>query len=125
MYILKNKIWLFCVLIFGLHQVSQKILCWNFDFFDSYLDPFLFIPILLGLVLQERILITNRFFNNFSSTSYHFSLFEIFVITAFFAILFEEGISRWVPNFTKDYWDYIAYFSGAIIFHFFINTPKI
>lgn len=121
MYVLKNKTWLCCVLLFGLHQISQKLIHWNFDLFDNYLDPFLSIPILLGLVLQERIFIIDRFFNTFSSTSYYFSILETLIITTFFAIIFEEGFSRWSPNFTKDYWDYLAYAGGALIFYFFIN----
>lgn len=100
---------------------------------DNYLDPLLGIPILLGLVLVER-----RFFMKiFSKTKtkltgkslinpsrnimYTFSFFETSVVVIALSILFEEGFPRWFEGFTKDYFDYLAYLLGGLLFYFFIN----
>lgn len=116
-----NKVWIACLLLLSLHQFIQKVLCWDLGFIDHYLDPFLGMPCLLGLMLQERRFLIDKYFKAFKPTHYHFSILEIFVTTACFAILFEEGFSRWSAHFTKDYYDYLAYAGGAFIFYYFIN----
>lgn len=119
--ILRNKIWISCTFLLIVHQIMQKLLHWDLGFIDAYLDPFLSMPFLLGLILQERRCLIVKYFNTFKPSHYHFSILEITVATTCFAILFEEGFPRWSIHFTKDYWDYLAYMSGALIFYFFIN----
>lgn len=111
------------MILFGWHQISQYLLGCKFLFFDNYLDPILSIPCLLGLVLQERRFLL-FFLDKQKGKNYRFSLFEVIVITLFLSILFEEGFPRWSKSFTKDYWDYIAYFLGGAIFYFFINKNE-
>ena len=123
MAILQNRVWLGCLFLLGLHQMTQKILAYKLALFDNYLDTFLSMPILLGLILQERQFLITRFFRPNQQTNYQFSILEIIIATTFFAIIFEEGFPKWSPYFTKDYWDYLAYFSGALVFYFFINRP--
>lgn len=125
MRVLKNKTWISCTLLFVAHQISQKLLNWDLGFINHYLDPFLCIPILLGLILQERIFLIDKYFNSYRPMDYRFSLLEIVVATTCFAILFEEGFPKWSIHFTKDYWDYLAYVSGGAIFYFFINEERI
>lgn len=121
MQILRNKAWLSCVGLLIIHQILQKIFAWKVVILDNYLDAFLSIPILMGLILEERQFLINKFFGRKRQIKYHFSAIEIIVSTLFFALIFEEGFPRWSPHFTKDYWDYLAYFSGALIFYRFIN----
>jgi len=133
MKVLKNPFWLVCVILFTLHQVAQKSLGWNFWWADNYLDPLLGIPILLGLVLAERRFFIKKFLANRNASPtknstntrhnklYTFSIFEISVVVVALSIIFEEGFPRWVEGFTKDYFDYLAYFVGALLFYFFIN----
>ena len=133
MEVLKNPFWLTFATLFTLHQIAQKMLGWSFWWMDNYLDPLLGIPILLGLVLVER-----RFFMKiFSRTKttltgkslinpsrnimYTFSFFETSVVVIALSILFEEGFPRWFEGFTKDYFDYLAYLLGGLLFYFFIN----
>ena len=133
MEVLKNPFWLTFATLFTLHQIAQKMLGWSFWWMDNYLDPLLGIPILLGLVLVER-----RFFMKiFSKTKtkltgkslinpsrnimYTFSFFETSVVVIALSILFEEGFPRWFEGFTKDYFDYLAYLLGGLLFYFFIN----
>ncbi len=124
MQILRNKIWISCVLLLVLHQVAQKILYWEILFIDNYLDSFLSMPILLGVILQERQFLITKYFNSKKQESYSFSILETAIATIFFAIIFEEGFPKWSASFTKDYWDYLAYFSGALVFYFFINKAS-
>jgi len=118
MKIFRNPAWLLCVFLFGIHQFFQKILGWNFPLFDSYLDPLLCLPIFMGMMLFER-----RFFlrkRNYNKV-YTFPVLETIVIGIVLSIIFEEGFSRWSNKFTKDYFDYVFYFVGALFFYFFIN----
>lgn len=119
MSVFQNPAWLFCVLLFVIHQFFQKILGWNFAVVDSYLDPLLCLPIFMGMMLAER-----RFFlkkRNYNKV-YTFSILETIVIGVVLSIIFEEGFPRWSDQLTKDYFDYVFYFVGALFFYFFINT---
>ena len=119
--VFKNKFWVSCVLLLILHQITQKMLNFNLGCLDNYLDTLLCMPILLGLLLQERQFIIAKFFKPTSQKNYHFSILEITLATILFAIIFEEGFPKWSIYFTKDYWDYVAYLIGALLFYFFIN----
>jgi len=124
MEVLKNKVWIACTALLVLHQIFQKIVKWNWSFIDNYADPFLGIPILLGVLLQERKYILSRYFKDQYNENYQLSVLEIIVATIFFTILFEEGFPRWSASFTKDYWDYLAYGSGSFVFYYFINNQN-
>lgn len=121
MQVLQNKIWLSSLLLLVIHQITQKVFAWNLGLIDGYLDPFLSMPILLGLVLQERQFLMTKYFSSNKQTKYHFSILDVIIATIFFAVIFEEGFPKWSIHFTKDYWDYVAYFNGALVFYFFIN----
>ncbi len=111
------------MLLFGAHQIAQYGLFINIPFLDNYADPFLGIPCLLGLVLIERSFFLDIYVNRQIAKDYRFSVLEVIVITTVLSILFEEGFSRWSNHFTKDYWDYLGYFLGAVVFLAFINKP--
>lgn len=119
--VFKNKFWVCCVLLLVTHQITQKIMGCNLGWGDNYLDALLCIPILLGLILQERQFIIAKYVKPTSQKNYHFSILEITLATLFFAIIFEEVFPKWSIYFTKDYWDYLAYCIGAFLFYFFIN----
>ncbi len=116
---LLHPFWIISCSLFIIHQITQKLFLWNLTWLDSYLDPLLCMPILLGLILAERRFILKH--NNM----YTFSLFEVLVITLALGIVFEEGFPKWSNQFTKDYMDYFFYFVGALLFHFFINKKPL
>lgn len=124
MQVWRNKVWVSCCVILGLHQITQKVLGYNLGILDNYLDPFLGMPILLGLLLQERQFLLTRFFSLQKPIKYKFSILETIITTLFFAIIFEEGFPKWSVQFIKDYLDYLAYGCGALIFYNFINTKE-
>lgn len=104
-----------------MHQIIQKVFDYDLGIFDDYLDPFLGMPILLGLILQERQFLLTKILSSKNPIKYQFSILEITIATVFFALIFEEGFPRWSPYFTKDYWDYLVYASGTLLFYIFIN----
>jgi len=115
------KIWIACIGLFLVHQFSQKYLHWNCYFLDSFLDPFLSMPILLGGIQLERTFFLHKFKRLPPTITYQFTLLEIGVLSLFFSLLFEEGFPYWSEHFTRDYWDYFAYFLGSCFFWFFRN----
>ena len=110
-----TKVWWGFVGLLLAHQLTQKWLGWQLPFLDNYLDPFLSIPILLGAILAERNFILQKFNGKEKNTIYQYSIFEIIICSLFFALLFEEGFPSWSKNFTRDVWDYLAYFLGVCI----------
>jgi len=108
-----TKTWWGCLVLLLAHQITQKWLGWQLPFLDNYLDPFLSIPILLGAIVAERNLFIQHFLRPKERYIYKLSIFEIIVLSIFFALVFEEGFSHWSDNFTRDNWDYLAYFLGT------------
>ena len=121
--ILKSKFWWLAVIAFGLHQLLEKGMNRSIPVLDNYLDPLLSMPILLGLILQERQLFLNRYVSGYRK-NYRFTALETGTITLFFAIIFEEIFPGLSPYFTRDWLDYIAYFVGAVYFYYLINQPS-
>lgn len=111
---LRHPAFVLSALLFLLHQVTEKLMGWRIPWADSYLDNLLCFPILLTGLLAER-----RWWKK--DDSYTFSLFEIIIITAVLSWVFEFLFPKWSPGFTTDYWDVVAYFTGAMLFNFFIN----
>ena len=121
MQVWQNKIWIGCILLLLAHQISQKILAWQCPFLDSYLDPFLSMPILLGGVLWERRFFLSQYYPVKEKEVYQFSLFEILLLSTFFALVFEVGFPYWSEKFKYDSFDVLAYFLGSLLFYLFIN----
>ena len=112
----QNKILWACVALFMLHQFSQKLLHWDWPFFDSYLDPFLCMPLVFSLFLLERQWLWG--------ISTRLSILDTFLFSIILMVLFEWVFPMLHSGFTADYYDLIAYSLGSIFFYFFIN-PKL
>lgn len=109
--------WFIGFLIVALgHQIAQKLLHVNFPFADSYLDPILFLPILLHLLLWERRYIWKK------GLSYKFTWREIFSVFLIVSIFAEYFFPIWSSSFTRDYWDVLCYAAGAVFFGLFLNS---
>lgn len=113
-----QKMWVVAIAIFLLHQLLQKILRLPVPIADQYLDPFLSMPILLGAFTFGNPLLGIKI------PIKQLKAWEIGCITLAFAILFEEGFPAWSGNFHKDLMDYPMYFSGAIVFYFWMNDKN-
>ena len=110
--------WFICAIILAItHQFTQKVLDIQISMFDSFLDPLLFIPILLHLILWEQ-----RFM--FGKGPYYvLSGTQIISILVLVSVLCEYGFPRWSGAFTSDYLDIVCYSAGAFIFGNWLNSP--
>ncbi len=106
-----SRRWIFwsSFLLFLLHQLLQKGFGIHLPFLHAYLDPFLSMPILLGLLDWER-----RWRYGWRPLQ----AWEIAVLTLLFSVLFEWAFPRWNAAFTADYWDVPAYAAGALLYSF-------
>ena len=102
------------LLAFLAHQLSQKLLGARVPLLDGYLDPFLSIPLLLGLAAAEQRWLGWRGANE------AFDPVEVAAMTTALAVLFEEGFPRIDPTRqTRDVWDYAAYAAGGVAYWWF------
>lgn len=111
--ILFSPIFIIVTLLLLIHQVVQKILLINVPFIDSYADDFLAMPFVLSVFLMEQFFWNRR--------TKKLTTFEVVTFTTVFAIFFEEIVPNWNSNYTKDYWDYLAYTLGSIFYFHTIN----
>lgn len=111
--ILKNPIFITSTILLLVHQVFQKVLIINILWADSYLDDFLSMPFILSLFLVEQ-----HFWKRRTS---NLTILEIVIFTIVFAVFFEEIMPQLNAYYTKDYWDYLAYGLGSLVFYFGIN----
>jgi len=77
-------------------------------FTDNYLDPILAMPILLSIIDWELEFFRNRPKLNIS---------EIIASFIIFSVIFECFFPYFSANFTKDYWDVLAYLLGATLYY--------
>ena len=98
-----------CAALFLVHQVLQKFMNISVPLIDNYLDPLLFMPILLHLIKLEREFFLKR--------KYTFSIWQIILWTIAMSIVAEYFFPKWNPKFVSDIIDVILYFVGAIIYY--------
>ena len=82
-------------------------------FLNSYFDDFLVLPMVLtfSLFLQQK----------WVNPLFVYSKFFILSVVMYFGILFEIILPKFIPAYTSDIYDLIAYFIGGIIFHIIQN----
>lgn len=114
MEVLRKSSWWGPAAVFVGHQVLQYGLGVRLGIVDAYLDPLLFLPIMLGLFLQERWC----FFGH-----RRISGLETIIAGLALTLVAEEVFPRWQPAFVHDYWDYLLYAFGLAWFWYKINPP--
>src|SRR5690606_28549609 len=98
-----------CTTLFLLHHYVHKIATVSLPVMDSYLDPLLFMPILLTLITWERRLFyRNRF--------YTLSLMHILGYFLLVSVLCEIVFPMWTERMTADVWDVLFYALGTILY---------
>jgi hypothetical protein len=112
MSILKQPLFLFCVLTASFVYVASK-LQWplpNGIYF--YVNDFLCMPIVLGICLSVLRLI--------KKTDHLYVPFGVVLgLTVYFAVYFEWFMPQVSERYTSDFIDVILYFSGAFLFYRF------
>lgn len=116
--VIKSPWYYYALVLFIIHQLLQLGFQINIPFLDNYLDPFLFIPIVLGLYLQERRLILKN-------DGFTFDKFKLIVLSLLLCIIVEVIFPLINPGYTFDLYDFVAYYAGAIYFNYKINRKFI
>lgn len=112
MSVLRNPFWWAAVAVFILHQLAERFFGLDVPALDSYLDPFLAPPILLGFWLFER----RRLYR-----APRLSWFETAVASLILAVIFEEIFPKLREGFARDVVDYAFYVFGGMYFYLTIN----
>lgn len=100
-----------------MHQFTEKLLHIPIPVIDSYLDPLLFMPILLHLLLWERRLLFKK------GDTFTFSNLQLVLLFIAISYITEYLFPIWKPQFTADIWDVVCYTLGTIYFHIYHNVP--
>lgn len=112
---LKHPVFLISCLLFLLHQLVQKGLGVHIPFIHSYLDDLVVMPIILTLILVER-----RRFHSWGK-EFTFSAVDTIGLVFGFSLIFELLFPYISGKFTFDWWDFLAYSLGGIIFFKTLN----
>lgn len=95
-----------CIVLFGIHQFLEKGMQVRIPLLDNYLDPLLFMPILLHLITAER-----RFFTK--NHTYRLPLLIVIVYVGIASILAELVFPVFNPKLVGDPIDVCLYVLGA------------
>ena len=113
--LLRNPAWWIPVVLFVVHQILQYGLGISLPLIDSYLDPLLAPPILLGLLSLERGYLFGR-------PRLDVGTLVGFVIVL--SLLFEWVFPRWQPRFVGDWVDVGLYVVGTIYYALVVAGPQ-
>jgi len=80
----------------------------HIPFLDSYLDPFLAMPILLYLLDWEM---------EYFRTRPQLNVVELIAGFIIFSVIFEWLFPYLSADFTGDIWDIVAYFLGGLLYY--------
>jgi hypothetical protein len=115
MKLLVHPVFLFALLLLGVHQLTQKWLCFSIPWADNWLDPFL-MPIILGtLTLWEQRVWFHR------DSKFQMSLPQTFSLALLLSIASELVLPWLSPKFTADWLDVLVIFAGTSVFYLGIN----
>lgn len=112
---IKHPIFLLCCILFIIHQVIQKGFGIDIPYVHSYLDDVLVMPIILTLILVER----RRLF--LWGKDFSFSAIETIGLVISFSLIFEFLFPYISIKFTFDWWDFLAYAFGGVIYYKYLN----
>jgi hypothetical protein len=116
MKLLLNPLFVISVLLFLTNQWLEHIGIF-IPLLFSYLDDLLVMPIVLTLTLLFQRMVT------FRNPAYTYSAWHVVVAVAYFALMFELVLPRYLARYTSDPIDVLAYAVGGALFYFFINQP--
>jgi|MEHZ01.3.fsa_nt_MEHZ010962957.1_4 hypothetical protein len=103
---IRKNVWAISSICFLLHQIL--IYChFSNIYLDSYLDPLVFIPTLIGGI---------EYLISFFLINFRIKTILIYCYTTIIAIIFEFVIPNFDHRFTADIYDCVAYFFGASVY---------
>jgi uncharacterized protein YjeT (DUF2065 family) len=102
-----------CVLYFGLEKAGYSL-----PFLRNYLNDLLCMPLVLSLTLfLQRTFPCRR-------PNHVFTKYQVGIAVAYYAVGFEGVLPLFMPRYTADGLDVVAYVLGGIFFYRFINVAK-
>lgn len=107
----RNYLFWICMVLFVLHQLIQRIPALSFPLLNNYLDPLLFMPILLHGVAWERSWLLKR--------KTKLKWYEIVLWTLVTMVLFEYILPKYDERFISDPVDVVMYTAGSILYDCF------
>lgn len=119
MAILRSPVFIVCLVAFLLHQWMQKGMNIHYIWIDNYLDNFLAMPVILTLLLAERIWLFKK------GKNYRLPALVIGIATLYIILITEILFPLFSKDFHGDWMDAIFYAGGSVLFNFTINKlPK-
>jgi hypothetical protein len=109
----RSPLFIFCLILFIIHQVMQKGLHLYNTWIDAYIDNILAMPIILSLWRVEKILLWSK------GSSYKLSILEISVATVYLSLVSEVIFPLFSKKFYTDSIDVVLYCIGAALFFWF------
>ncbi|MBP9150766.1 MAG: hypothetical protein KBF73_00640 [Flavobacteriales bacterium] len=109
---LTNPVFLTCLLLASINQISEKGFGVFVPMIHSYLDDLLCFPIVLTLGLAAY----RWHWPNYRLTLWH--MLPVFLVYSFY---FEVYLPKTSSNYTSDFVDVLMYLCGLAIFGYFIN----
>lgn len=112
--ILKNKLFIFSIVLFVLNQLLEKQFEIYVPLLHTYLDDLLCMPVVLTLSLYIlQLLLKNE--------QFRLTKFQVIIAVVYFAVMFELILPAFSIKYTSDVLDIAVYGIGAFIFFKFIN----
>lgn len=115
MEILKSPVFIISCILFGAHQLLQKVFEIPIPFVDLYLDNLLAMPIILTLLLAERRILFKR------GRNYRLPVLDVVVATIYIVFIAEVIFPMLSEDFRADWWDVLFYALGSVLFLLTIN----
>lgn len=117
MKILYSPVFIFCCVLFVVHQIAQQMFRISIPLVDNHLDNLLAPPILLTLLVAERRIIFKR------GADYALDKTEVIMATLFLVVISEWLFPVLSDDFTSDWMDVLFYVMGSVLFYYTINKP--
>jgi hypothetical protein len=118
MQVLKSPLFLFCGVLFIIHQLLQKVLLIKIGVLDKYFDSLLAMPIILTLLLAERRWLFKK------GDRYQLPVAHILLTTLYIVVVTEIIFPLLSTRFTGDVIDVLLYGIGSFIFYLVVNKKS-
>jgi hypothetical protein len=118
MLVLRSPVFIICAALFITHQAMQKVCGLHFPLIDNYLDNLLAMPIILTLLLAERIVLFKK------EKNYQLPSATIIITTLYIIVITEIIFPLLSDKYSGDWTDAVFYCIGAALFYSTINKVE-
>ncbi|MDX5348585.1 MAG: hypothetical protein LPJ89_02455 [Hymenobacteraceae bacterium] len=118
LHLLQNKALLFCLVLYAGYYVCSR-LGLQHPVLTNYLNDVLCMPLVLSAALLYQRIITYR------NAAYVFTGYHVIVAVVYYAVAFELVLPQFMPRYTADFYDVVAYAAGGWLYYRFINKAAV